>query len=332
MNVTTYLKLLSQQLCDIDGNALTTDVLTQYMAQAVTEYSRWRGLKRTSGVGGLAITAQPASTTLTVVGGPYKNGSTIILDAYTPFAETVTINTVTQIDPSLEPLYVGTPVQLNLTGATASVHYAGGLVANVVTGLSVIVGQSQYPMPLDFLSPENDSWNIATGQRAYLKQYQTYYDSIYEYSTLQQGIDLGQAQNFIGGSFAGFPGVPSQANGSLAPLPTFGASQGYVFTGSGQVILNILPTPQSPGVLNFNYWALQQPETVPPSDMDALLAYGVYLGVANNAVLRSVYPDLRDVRQDEKFSAAAANCRELAQNYLNKFDTAIRLRPLAISG
>jgi hypothetical protein len=339
MNVKLYQNILSAQLVDTNGNPLSATQLNYIMAQTVREYSRWRGLLRTFGVGGLATTATSGSTSIIAVGGPYAAGSTIYLDAYTPWQETAVISSVTQVDPSTIELYVGTPVNINLTAPLANTHYAGGLLANVnplntvspTGGLNLLPNVQQYLMPGDFLSPEDNSWNVATGQKSYLKQYQTYYDSVYEYSSLVSGVDLGQAQNFIGGPFATFPGVPAQSNGSLA-VPFSGVSQGYIFTGSGQVVLNVIPTPTTNYTFNFNYWALQQPETVPDSDMDALIAYGMYVAVDNNAVILSVYQDLRDIRQDVKSSMAAANSRELAQNYLKKFDTAIRLRPLATSG
>jgi hypothetical protein len=255
----------------------------------------------------------------------------------------VTVQSVSQVNPALDPIPVGNPVQLNLAAPTVNIHYAGGLIANVNSGnatpnmvsttggLLLQAGVQQYPMPLDFMSPEDNSWNIATGQRAAFKQYQSYYGSVYEYSTMVEGVDLGQAQNFLGGPFSTFVGVPAQPNGSLA-TPWTNAGASYTFTGSDQVILNVLPTPQTSQWLNFNYWALHLPETVPSDDMDALISYSMYIGIGNNAVPLSAYPDLRDIRQDQKWSGAASNLRSLGDAYLKKFDTAIRKRPLAISG
>lgn len=341
MNTTVYKSMLAAQLVDTNGNAVGEPLLSYIMAQAVMEYSRWRGLLRTYGVGGLAVTANSGSNSITVYGGTFLQGSTIYLDAYTPFQETAVILSVQQVNPdAATTIYVGSPVVLNLSAPLSSTHYAGGYVAtvnpsnqlNLTGGLNITAGQQQYPMPLDFLSPEDNSWNIATGQRAYLKQYQTYYNAIYEFSNMTSGVDLGQAQNFIGGGpYITFPGVPAQANGSLA-VPSGFQQPSYIFTGSGQVVLNLVPAPTSAYTLNFNYWALHQPETVPPQDMDALISYGLYVGVANNAVILSVYQDLRDIRQDIKSSMAAANSRALADQYLDKFNTAIRLRPFGTAG
>ena len=338
MNVTTYQTMLSALLVDSNGNPLSPTQLNIITAKVVTEYSRWRGLLRTFGCGGLALNASPASQQITVVGGPYSSGQTIYLDAFTQFQETAVIDSIAQINPADEPILVGTPMLLNLVAPTVNVHYAGGIAAGVnpnnilgTGGLNIVAGQAQYAMPLDFLSPEDNSWNIATGQRSYLKQYQTFYDSIYEFSTLVQGVDLGQSQNFYGGEYYGFPGVPANPSGALN-VPSAGAGSAYIFTGSGQVILNCVPAPQSSRVLNFNYWALQQPETVPPSDMDALLDLGIYVGVQNNAMVYSALPDWRDIRQDEVNSRAGANSMELASAAKARFDTSIRLRPLAISG
>lgn len=339
MNVTTYQQMLSALLVDSNSNTLSPTFLNVITAKCVTEYSRWRGLLRTFGNGGLAIKANVGSTQLTVVGGPYSAGQTIYLDAFTPWQETANISSIAQIDPALEPILVGTPMLLNLSAPTSNVHYAGGVVAQLnasnpaltTGGLNIVAGQQQYMMPLDFLSPEDNTWNIATGQRAYLKQYQTYYDSIYEFTSLTSGVDMGQAQNFIGGPYAIFPGVPPQANGSLF-VPGINQNAAYVFTGSGQVILNVIPTPQTSYTLNFNYYALQQPETVPPSDMDALVDLGIYVGVQNNAVAFAAMQDLRDIRQDVKSSVAADNSRKIAEDAKSRFDTSIRLRPLAVSG
>jgi hypothetical protein len=330
MNVTQYQNILGSQLVDYNGNALTTTALNYIMNQAVTEYSRWRGLLRTYGIGGLALKAPIGSSTLTVVGGPYTGGSQVILDAFTPYAETVTVAAVSQVDPTLDPIPVGNPVLLTLSSPTVNLHYAGGLVAVVNTG-SALPNVQQYPMPLDFMSVEDNSWNITTGQKAAFKQYQGYYNSIYEFSSMAQGVDLGQAQNFMGGPFTTFIGVPAQGNGSLA-TPWTNQGSSYVFTGADQVILNILPIPQAQQWLNFNYWALHLPETVPSDDMDALISYSMFIGIENNAVPISVYPDLRDIRQDVKWSGAASALRSLGEVYLHKFDTAIRKRPLAISG
>ena len=340
MNVATYQTMLSALCVDSNGNQLTPTFLNLVTAKVVTEYSRWRGLLRTYGCGGLAITANSGSTNLTVVGGPYAAGQTIYLDAFSPFQETAVILSISQINPASEPILVGTPMLLTLKAPTANVHYAGGVVApvnpsntlNSTGGLNIVAGQQQYAMPLDFLSPEDNSWNIATGQRAYLKQYQTYYNAIYEFSEMTSGVDLGQAQNFIGGGpYITFPGVPAQANGSLA-VPSGFQQPAYIFTGAGQIVLNLVPAPLSSYTLNFNYWALQQPETVPPSDMDALVDLGLWVAVQNNAMIYSAIPDWRDIRQDETNSRAAANSRELANLAKERFDTSIRLRPIATAG
>ena len=98
------------------------------------------------------------------------------------------------------------------------------------------------------------------------------------------------------------------------------------------MILNVYPAPYTNYTLNFNYWAIHQPETVPDGDMDALISYGMYLAVSNNAVVLSTIQDLTDIRQSIKSSSAAKNSKDLAKFYLDKFDTTIRLRPMGISG
>jgi hypothetical protein len=331
---------MSQQLVDINGNSLSNNVLTQYMSEAVTEYSRWRPLMRQFGVGGLATNALAASTTILAVGGPFAQGQQIYIDAFQPYAETATIASVTPINPAYQTLFVGTPVTLELEAPTSGIHYAGADIAIVnasnsltgVGGLNLNVGQVQYPMPLDWVMPEENTWALATGQKTAYKKYQSFYDSVYEYSSLIQDVDLGEAQNFVGAGFPGFIGVGQLPGGALAPIGGTIPTGGFIFTGAAQTILNVTPAPQSAVTLAFNYYALHQPETVNPKDMDAIVAYGIYLGVANNAVVRSVYPDLVDIRQQERFAAAAANCRDLAKQYLDKFDTAVRLRPYGTSG
>lgn len=333
MDVTTYLTQLNQQVKDPFGAPFSQDALKSFMALAVREYSRYRPLKRVFGTGGLSVFAKPTDVVIIAVGGPFLIGSTIVLDPFTPWQETAVILDVQRIDPSISPVPVGTPVTITLTTPLTITHYPGAIIANSPTGLAVSASTGTYMMPNDFMSEDRDSFDLATGARRSVKKEESFYDGVYRYSQAIQGIGPGLAQNFLGGSpnsAGSYPGVPALPSGNLNV--GYSSCAQYTFSGGDQKFLMITPTPNKNFTLDFYYNALQQPETIPDSDMDALIDYGQGAGLMSNAGYYSGLLNFKedDVAEDPHKTAAALVAA--AQQCFGCFDTKIRKRPMAITG
>jgi len=335
MNLLFAQEMLASQLVDVNGATLTPDstAINYYISQAIWAYSRFRNFERRYGEGACAQDVPIGSTSIYAVGGPFTANSTVIIDAYTPYAETVTVSSISRVPPGSDPVITGNPVLLNLSAPTTIAHYAGiSPIFNQNMGLTFVVGQSQYIMPGDWIRVNAQSWDHAIGVTPPANQ--TLYSRVYVQSEGLQPTGWGISQPFLsgaGGIPGAFLGIPA-LNNNATNLPFGVACAQYKWVGTSPTILNIWPAPQMANTLYFTYWAVQQPQTIPDYDTDAIIAYGRYLGLTENANYLSTSPDLRDIRQDVKSSEAAANLRELAQKALNEFNSKIAHRPVMVTG
>lgn len=335
MNLTTAQTLIASQLVDVNGVALdpNSQTVANYIDLAMWAYSRFRNFERRYGEGACAQDVPIGANSIYAVGGPFTSGSTVIIDAYTPYAETVTVNTVSRVSPSADPIMTGNPVLLGLAAPTTIPHYASiSPIFNSVMGLTLVPNQSQYVMPGDFIRVNAQSWDQAIG--ATPPSQQSLYSRVYTQSESLQPVVWGLSQPFLSG-FGGMPGaflgIPALSNNSTN-LPFGVACAQYKFVGTSPTILNIWPSPQTNNTLYFTYWAVQQPQTIPDYDTDAIVAYACYLGLEANANYLSTAPDLRDIQQDITNSRAASNLRELAQKRLDEFNSKVAHRPFGVTG
>lgn len=336
MNTQTYLTLLGSRLFTQTGASLTQTQLTYLMADAVRAYSRFRKAKRRFGEGILAIDApNPASPqTVTVAGGYFSPGQTLLFDAFTPFQESATVESIARIAPDQQQLLVGTGYTLTVTGLTKP-HYAGELISSPTVGLNVTQGEAQYSMPFDWIKAEENTFQVAIGQKQVGKKVESFYDDAYYYSQLLSGVGYGQAQTFssqglyqVGGAFVGIPNAP---NAFVVPFQGGCATQ-YQFSDGEPVVLTIDPVPAANATLQFYYWALQQPQTVPDAQMDALLDYGMYIGLTAAASGWGSLPESHDIDQGISTSASASALAKLAAQSLASFKEKIVQRPFFILG
>lgn len=333
MNVPNCKTLLSQQIVTYTGQTPDDAQLNQFIAGATLAYSRFRNLERRYGEGALSVDAPTNSSSIKAVGGPFVSGATITIDAYTQWAETVTISTVDRIAPSANTDLTGDPVTLNLTTPTTQPHYAGiSIIVNASMGLQLVVGQSQYVMPGDFIRANARSFGKAVGIP--IPSTQMLYGRIYVQSQSLQPTGWGISQTFQGsgvGLPGAFLGIPAGIGNNNFNAPD-GCLPFFEWIGTSPVIFNVWPAPTVAKTLFFTYRAIQQPETIPDSDMDAIVAYARYLALTSNADIIANAPDFRDIRQDQKFSSAAANLRELAQKALDEFNSKVAHRPVMVTG
>ena len=330
---------LAQMLNDPNGKTYPPSMRAMAEALAVRAYSRWIAYKRRFGTGALYIPGQIGQNNILTVGGPFIVGSIITLDALTPWSETFTVTNVQRADSDQAP-FVGTPLSLTLSGNMVNYHPLPTTVTQVNFGLTTVIGQDTYVMPYDFLDPDTETWDMAIGSRRWIKRQETFYDGVYSQSQAIFGVDYGMAQNFTGspgigtGLFGGgFLGI-TVPDGSPAIGPISGGSNEtlYTFIQGDATILLVSPAPNRVVTYDFQYYAQQQPSTIPDADLDALAdaaqgacyeTWAAYLG------------GLIDFKEDyitEYPSQNTAQLKVMAQNKKNDFLSKVRNRPYATSG
>jgi hypothetical protein len=339
MDTQLFLQQLPILLQDPTGIIYNQTLCQTSMVTAVRAYRRWRQCLRPFGTGILYSAATAGASVIQVCGGTWTIGQSLtIMDQFG--SETFTL---LGISPgTLIPNWMGTPLALTLSGELASNHAAGvqvtvlGTIPGAGPGLNIYPGQNFYPLPSDFVRFENVTWQLANGTQCQVKQVEYFYDGAYVYSQMLSGVGWGQAQTFIsqmglGGYGIGFVGVPN-STGTLN-IPYAGNTQTVFQVQPGNPPqLYMYPAQQAQTTWQFNYFATHQPETVPDEDFDAVM--DAAKAVATQAQLEwvSTLPNLRDIRQEEFWSAAAANLLKVAEQSMKGFFDKIVARPFFLLG
>lgn len=327
---------LAQVLNDPNGTTYTPALRARCEALAIRAYSRFIAYKRRYGTGSLYTQGNIGDVSILTIGGPFASGAVVTLDPLMPWAETFTVTSVSRASSENAP-FVGTPVQLNLSGALVNFHPIPTFVTQSSLGLTTVPGQDTYILAYDFDQPEVETFDIATGNRRWIKRQETFYDAVFEQSQAIFGVDYGMSQNFTGapGAGFGFLGAPLASGPSAPGIGTFGQSANdilYTFVPGSPPVLQIAPVPNAAVNLDFFYYCDQAPGTIPDSDLDAICdmaqsecyrMWGGYLGG-----LLSFTEDYVAERPDQ-------NARELfkmADAKQKAFDTKVRQRPYATSG
>lgn len=270
----------------------------------------------------------------------------------TPWQETAT---VASIAPWTEAgLGGGQPMKVNLTGALANQHPAGDSVYYVNTnaqsgyagipvynGLNLIAGQPDYPLPYDFLDPEQQSFDVAIGAQWVYRKQDSFYDGPYRKTAALSGVGPGQAMIFGGyGTYGvngwGWPTGQQVGGGSGLTGIGGGAGNGpeqeYSITGGNQQILTLTPYPIQAGPIFFNYFAQQQLETIPDSDLEALCQYAQFSLLSTLASKIAQGIDYKDGDVTEDRSRNVKVLTDKAGAAKDRFDETIMDNPRVSTG
>ena len=266
MDKARFLSELALRLFDPTHEVFSTDELNIGLASAVREYSKYRPLQRPYGFGQVYAGASPGST-LEVVGGPFVVGAQIIVDLYGQ-QETVEITGIAPTSGGDTAGVIGSPSTLTVTPDLAYSHQSGATVANTTLGLQLVAGQSDYVLPMDFISVDHDTFDPAIGLRPSAVRQVGAYDGVYTFTDALSNVGPGSRAGWV-----------SSVDTGPYLYPWVGSGIDVRVVGSAIPVLRFMPAPGGDALINFYYNALHLVETVPEFDQDPCLEYAVYATV-----------------------------------------------------
>ncbi|WP_144240927.1 hypothetical protein [Fimbriimonas ginsengisoli] len=321
MDIARFDLELKSALGDVDGALYDATARTAAMWRAVREYSRYHPVQRQYGTGAVALEAAPGSNTISLVGGPVRPGDVIQLDPFFS-PETVTVQSIA--------LPAGTDgsastVTATLTAPTAVKHLAGVSFARSTTGLAIAIGTGAYALPLDFQQPNQESFDLAVGDRAQVSRTNAYYDAVYGVTMAQSGVGFGYRQGF-GTGYLNYGRNPN-GGGQSSSSQTI-----YRFVPGVPPVLTVTPTPAAARTLDFYYLGQHVPATVPDSEIDALLVFASYAAMTARAASSSAMLPFKQAGVEEEWDKVAKALNETAAMALQDWERRIAGRPYATSG
>ena len=332
MDSTRFDRTLAEQLGDSDGLVYGPTLRQTALAAAVRAYSRYRGFKRRYGTGHLYMGAPVGTDTIFAVGGPFAAGSTITLDYGASYSETVVILSVSMATP--EDLLVSAATKIKLTAVLTKQHNEGGFISQTTLGLTIAAGVDMYLLPPDFIEPDRDSWDMATGARRWVKRTESFYDGVYRQSELIGGVGYGQSTTFRPGTGlgGGFVGVPANSAGTVSTAGSVGNETLFEFIDGYPPMLQISPVPQIAYSFDFRYIAQALPANIPDEAFDALIAQAHAVCLESRIAVLGQSGDAKEDDVSESPSATIKALRDAADAQRKVFYGYVAGIPLATSG
>ncbi len=315
-------QLLAASLDDLAGESYSDDARQAAILLAIREYSRYVPVLRRLGCGITLNALAVGGTSIIATGGMFNVGEQIIVGLGTN-AETCTISAVSP-DASYG-LDLGAPTQLTV-GALTKNHRKGTYVAKATIGLQIVPGVDTYELPPDFIKPDQDSLDLAVGARATIKKTSAFYDSAYLNTNRLSGPTPNTSQNVQGG-IRNYQNNPNGGGFAQNPSEVL-----YRFSLSGLPILTIYPVPTANRTLDFYYSASQTVDTVPDSDLDAIVALCTAKALSQRASAFGGQGSYKEGDEAVDGAKSAGELRMLAKEQQDKFDNYIRFRPFAQGG
>jgi hypothetical protein len=304
------------------------------MCLAVRALNRYRQLTRPYGCGNSYSDALSGQKTMNVCGGQWIIGNTYQISTIYGSTET---NVLTGVGQGISKAnWMGIPVLLTFQNNLANEYPAGTVVASTIPGLPIVGDQMYYNLPLDFVTFEQLTWNLANGRQRQVKQFESFYDGAYFFSQLLSGVGWGQSQTFTSSSgFGGygpvFRGVPNAPNATM--LPTGGTIESVLEVIEGlPPVLYYNPPSQVNQTWIFNYRATYQPETVPDEYFDAVMDAAMLICTEARGQIMAGALDAKDIRQDLMPSKNAAQLLDVGKAQMDRFLQKILRRPFFVMG
>jgi len=328
MNTSRFDTELSIALRDPNSEIFTSGDRLTAMMRAIREYTRYKPLKRRIGTGTLIYAVAAGANKATLSGGPYRPGDQIVVDVFGS-SQTVTVATVQPSETNLEG--VGTYTDITTLSTFAVSHPIGAFCQKELLGIRVVAGTDTYLLPFDFISVQQDSFDLATGSRTALKKYDTFYGAVQVFWGLLSGVGWGLSQGFRGGNWSGPLVAVPDSNGPVTEIGPL-QQRAYILVEGPPSLLSILPAPNAPSTLDFYYNALRSPDSVPDADMELLLLYAIYSAVSGKQTEMAGNMDVTDDDVSIRFGSSAKSLADLAQSSLNEWNSRLRKRAIVVSG
>ena len=334
MDTTLFQSQLSLNLGDPSNTTYSATLVQTAMCLAVRAYRRYRNLLRTFGNGNSYSQALSGQATMNVCGGPWVVGNSYQITSQYGVTETQTLLDIGAGTPI--PNWMGTPLLLTFSNNLTNTYPAGSTIQSTTPGMAIVSGQMYYALPLDFVTFDQLTWNLANGRQRQARQFESFYDGAYVFSQALSGVGWGQSQTFSSGSgFGGwgpvFVGIPNASNAFVLPQGSTIEAVLEVQPGNPPM-LYYAPAPQVNQTWVFNYRAAHQPETVPDEDFDAVMdAARLICTEAQGQILAGML-DARDIRQDMMPSHNAKALMDVADKALEIFNQKILRRPFFVMG
>ncbi len=330
MNQTRFFAQLLRSL-RVPTNALPGEDpdLQTALVSALQAYSRYRPALRRVGTGTLLQAVGAGGSSLYIMGGPFPQGAvgqSLVLDALGFTPETVGIQSIATAEIG-ENEAAQTCLKLTLTAPLASDHAAGAFVTPGLPGLKLLAGVDTYALPTDWISVDEQSFSLATGQRQSPVRQSGYYDGAYRQSARLSGLGYAQRANFGAGN-----GISGVGVAGAFGVPVACGDTQYRFVDDAPARLIVSPAPSSNRALDFYYHGCHTAQSVPESDSDAVLAYACYTALLAEA--RVVARKVDRTAGDEKsvYSKSHESLLQQAQEALAIFDSQVVNRPFTSGG
>jgi len=321
MDYTRLDQLLMSSLDDPTGSKFGDDARASAIALAIREYSRYVPVQRRIGAGILQDSLAPGDTSITVTGGPWSVGD-LVKVGLGASQETLTL---TAVEPDTSyPVPLGAPTRITF-GAATKTNARGAYVTKPTVGLQILAGVDTYELPADFVSPDQESLDIAIGAKALVKKTSSYYDSSYTNAMRLVGPTPNASQNVRGA--IPYPGYWRNPNANILP-----SGVTFRFSLAGQPILQITPVPVADLTLDFYYNAQQTVETIPDADLDAIIDLCAAKALSQRAVTLGRQGSYKEGDESVDLAKAADALQEQAKMRQEKFDRYFRFRPYAVGG
>lgn len=320
MNAQRFRDALASRLKDPAQEIWSNGDLDAAMWAAVRAYSRYFPLKRRLGSGVLCGATSAGDVFIDVCGGPFAQGAPIQIDP----AFSLETRTIAAAPPSPVVDGMGAAVRLVLTQPLAQPHPAGMMVVGP-PGIAISAGQSAVYLPIDFLSFDQASFDLAVGVRAQVQREPGYYDGYGRWRD-NSGVGPGLSQGFSSGYRTFYPGGPQP--GATPPTQRL-----YEIVQGSPPMLLARPAFDAAFTLDCFYRACHVPETIPDADMEALVAYACYAAIAGEAT--GVIGNGGDFKEDDVEESGAKNSaayRSLGELSLANWERWIVKRPYVVTG
>lgn len=331
---------ISYNLTNNGNVVISANGLSAALIRACSAYSAYRPVVRRIGSAQVVSTTSSAPTSVIVVGGLFVAGQVVTVDFCGFNEQTATVFSLAPFAAQAGNAAEGIAAQLatlTFSAPLTGIIYEGAVVMPTANslgqqGLMLVGGRSSYRLPADFTRHEAASFDAAIGIQTSTDRGQGFYD-VYPITNQYSGQGYGQRMNYNAPGSGYYPIVgnpydnPNGAPGQLSGVP--GSYRFYI---TANPYVTMIPAPVVNGFLDFDYYGMHVPASIPANDIDAIVAYGAFV-VLNEVASDSNFQGGASVFGiSERGDRSAAEYQKMANDQLKIFDERIRFRAILVSG